>query len=78
MVGHKLPERRFSLSTSHRFGGYAHVGDAVPHTPLKHIILLNFQQHNNANKATLALNIHTPKPQSREITKTLKTPCVMQ
>ena len=31
MVGHKLPERRSSHSTNHRFGGYAHVGDAVPH-----------------------------------------------
>ena len=31
-VGHKLPERRLSLSTNQRFGGYAHVGDAVPHT----------------------------------------------
>ena len=32
IVGHKLPERRLSLSTNQRFGGYAHVGDAVPHT----------------------------------------------
>jgi len=31
-VGHKLPERRLSLSTSRRLGGYAHVGDAIPHT----------------------------------------------
>ena len=45
-VGHKLPKRRFSLLTNRRFEGYAHVGDAVPHTPLKHLISLNFQQHN--------------------------------
>ena len=61
-VGHKLLERRFSLSTNRRFEGYAHVGDAVPHTPLKHINLLHFQHHNIANKATIALNIHTPNP----------------
>ena len=46
---HKLPERRLSLSTNQRFGGYAHVGDAIPHT-LKH---LKFQQHNVANQATM-------------------------
>ena len=45
-VGHKLPERRLSLSTNARFGGYAHVGDAIPHTHSKHI---NFQQHDVAN-----------------------------
>ena len=31
-VGHKLPERQLLLSTNQRFGGYAHVGDAIPHT----------------------------------------------
>ena len=39
---------------------HAHVGDAVPHTTLKHINLLHFQHHNIANKATIVLNIHTP------------------
>ena len=49
-VGHKLPERRLSLSTNARFGGYAHVGDAIPHTHSKHI---NFQQHDVTNQATI-------------------------
>ena len=57
-VGHKLPERRLSLSTNARFGGYAHVGDAIPHTHSKHI---NFQQHDVTNQATIN-KYQTPIP----------------
>ena len=57
-VGHKLPERRLSLSTNARFGGYAHLGDAIPHTHSKHI---NFQQHDVTNQATIN-KYQTPIP----------------
>ena len=57
-VDHKLPERRFSLLTSRRLGGYAHMGDAVPHTQHIHFNSLNFS--NRTSTTRLHSNIQPP------------------
>ena len=51
-VDHKLPKRLFSLSTSPRLGGYAHMGDAAPPTQYIHFNSLKF------SSITLTIRLH--------------------
>ena len=61
--GLKTSRKAFlTLKTSHRLGGYAHVGDAVPPTQYIHFHT-KIQQHNITHKATPAsLSKHHRQP----------------